>query len=239
MGASQALYLSLLTLIQPGDEVVMFSPYFDLYAKQIAQVGGVAKTVPLEYDRGRWIMNTGAFRAALTSKTKVVMLNSPHNPTGKVFTRQEMESIASAIEGRDVVVLSDEVYKYIVHSPPPSIPGSQNSSVQGHTHFASLPGMFSKTITISSAGKTFSATGWQDGLARALPQADLPFTRDGSDKSYASYYECLREEYVVKRDVLASALEKAGFEVPDYSEVEGGGFFVFARITPEVLKRVE
>ena len=183
----------------------------------------------------------------------------------------------------DCVVLSDEVYKYIVHAPPKSemeeeeaahfenIHNEEDTSnsadykpaiCQGHVHFASLPGMWDRTITISSAGKTFSATGWQVGwsigpkhlmapihqvlpyiqfcastviqeaLARALPKADLPY------EGYANYYEHLKALYTRKRDLLSSALKDAGFAIPDYEITPGGGFFIFARIGKDIANSI-
>ena len=196
-----------------------------------------------------------------------------------------MQSIADALTnlaGDDCVVLSDEVYKYIVHAPPKSEMEEEESAqfekhgdsingnsfkyqpviCQGHVHFASLPGMWERTLTISSAGKTFSATGWQVGwaigpqrlmapihqilpyvqfcastviqeaLARALPRADLPY------EGYANYYEHLKAMYTRKRDLLGSALKNAGFAIPDYDETPGGGFFIFARIGKEIADAI-
>jgi kynurenine--oxoglutarate transaminase/cysteine-S-conjugate beta-lyase/glutamine--phenylpyruvate transaminase len=177
--------------------------------------------------------------------------------------------IVSDDAGPGCVVISDEVYKYIVHSPPVDDGGGgggignggTTSSCPGHVHFASLPGMWDRTITVSSAGKTFSATGWQVGwcvgpsrlispvhsllpyvqfcastvmqeaLARTLPRADEPYM------GYGSYYGYLNEKYRRKRDMLATALRDAGFEVPDYENDPGwGGFFIFARITDRVRR---
>ena len=337
VGASQALYLCLQTLVQPGEEVILFEPFFDLYVNQIKLAGGTPVYVPLtfvphnhgsrhdgdddddggddEHSQGRggggggggkWILESNKLRDKLSStKTRAIILNSPHNPTGKVFTQSEMLDIArivTEVAGPQCVVLSDEVYKYIVHSPPRddeeddgeengdaignngaaimedglvvedsrsskscSISASKNrrttSSCPGHVHFASLPNMWERTITISSAGKTFSATGWQVGwcigparlispihqllpyvqfcastviqeaLARTLPRADEPH------EGYASYYEYLNEKYRRKRDLLSKALKDVGFAVPDYDATPGwGGFFIFAQITPEVQK---
>lgn len=323
IGASQALYMALQTLIQPGDEVILFEPFFDLYQNQIKLAGGTPVYVPLTFQPyvnndnnndddddnispGEWILEPQNLQNAISPKTRAIILNSPHNPTGKIFTRSEMEHIAEAVTdyaGPQCVVLSDEVYKYIVHSPPREemeeeeaaqieltqqmknnveetidhddtkngggVNGSGNSNnvigekyqpiiCQGHVHFASLPGMWDRTITISSAGKTFSATGWQVGwaigpkeliapmhqllpyvqfcastviqeaLARALPKADLPY------EGYASYYEYLKAMYTRKRDLLGSALKDAGFAVPDYDKTPGGGFFIFARIGKKI-----
>lgn len=269
VGASQALYLSLQTLVRPGDEVVLFEPFFDLYVNQIKLAGGTPVFVPLTFEPydeadgavtgGTWRLDGEKLREAMSSRTRAVVLNSPHNPTGKIFTHAEMEVIADCVrDAEDVTVISDEVYKYIVHSPPREDSPVQTRTAPGHVHFASLPGMWDRTITVSSAGKTFSATGWQVGwcvgptrlispihrllpyvqfcastvvqeaLARALPRADEPY------EGHASYYDYLNDKYRRKRDLLSGALEEAGFAVPDYGRTAGGGFFIFARITPEL-----
>ncbi|KAL7516064.1 hypothetical protein ACHAWX_001117, partial [Stephanocyclus meneghinianus] len=257
VGASQALYLSLQTLVKPGDEVILFEPFFDLYVNQIKLAGGIPVYVPLTfvpYDDcvdaatgGEWVLESGKLENAVSSKTRAIILNSPHNPTGKVFTLTEMKIIAeSAITaGPQCVVISDEVYKYIIHSPPPKHELLNVSSCLGHVHFASLPGMWDRTITVSSAGKTFSATGWQVGwcigpkhlisplhqllpyvqfcastviqeaLARTLPRADEPY------EGYSSYYEHLNSKYRRKRDLLGTALKDAGFAIPDYNRTPG------------------
>lgn len=276
VGASQALYLALQTLVAPGDEVVVFEPYFDLYLNQIKLAGGTPVFVPLTFvpydDKpgtiagGEWVLEEERLRAVISPRTRAILLNSPHNPTGKIFSRKEMTAVADAAiaAGPDCVVLSDEVYKYIVHAPgpdtSPSRPAGTVHQPEGHVHFASLPNMWERTLTVSSAGKTFSATGWQVGwcvgppslvgpiqrllpyvqfcastviqesLARALPRADEPY------RGFPSYYDWLRADYTRKRDLLASALRAAGFAVPDYSRTAGGGFFIFARIGPEVAE---
>ena len=176
VGASQALYLCLQTLIKPGDEVILFEPFFDLYQNQIKLAGGTPVYVPLtfvpynedngEVTGGEWVLEPEKLKQAISPKTRAIILNSPHNPTGKVFNLSEMKHIAANViaAGPQCVVISDEVYKYIVHSSPPQdeLLG-EGSSCPGHIHFASLPGMWDRTITVSSAGKTFSATGWQVG----------------------------------------------------------------------------
>jgi kynurenine--oxoglutarate transaminase/cysteine-S-conjugate beta-lyase/glutamine--phenylpyruvate transaminase len=277
VGASQALYLSLQTLIQPGDEVILFEPFFDLYVNQVKLAGGTPVFVPLDFvpysndddnsnvSGGTWVLNPDTLKAKVhPTRTKAIILNSPHNPTGKIFTRTEMEYIAEALElaNPDCVVLSDEVYKYIVHAPPTQDTESYSLNCIGHVHFASLPGMWSRTITISSAGKTFSATGWQIGwcvgpkhliapihqllpyvqfcantvmqeaLARTLTAADKPY------QGYDSYYDYLRNMYLMKRNMLQSALQDAGFAVPDYTQTPGGGFFIFAKISPAVAATI-
>ena len=270
VGASQALYLSLQTLLQPGDEVILFEPFFDLYVNQVKLAGGTPVYVPLTFvpynddtiTGGEWILEPDVLKSKVTTRTKAILLNSPHNPTGKIFTRNELESVAEALElaSPSCVVLSDEVYKYIVHAPPKERAPEESLFCRGHVHFAMLPGMWDRTITISSAGKTFSATGWQVGwcigprhliarihqllpsvqfcastvvqaaLALALPRADEPY--EGHD----SYYDYLRVKYTRKRDLLASALTEAGFCLPDFDQTPGGGFFLLARVGPEMPK---
>ena len=164
-----------LSLSKIGDEVILFEPFFDLYVNQVKLAGGKPVFVPLKFEPyhddgesisgGEWKLDGEALKKVVSPKTKAIILNSPHNPTGKIFTRCEMEVIAESIElaGPDCVVLSDEVYKYIIHAPPKEPAIGESELCRGHTHFASLPGMWDRTITISSAGKTFSATGWQAG----------------------------------------------------------------------------
>ena len=175
VGASQALYLSLQTLVQPGDEVILFEPFFDLYVNQVKLAGGTPVYVPPKFhpyednddtvSGGEWKLDRDELMKVVSPKTKAIILNSPHNPTGKIFSRSEMEVIAESLDlaGPECVVLSDEVYKFIIHAPPKEINAGDSPLCPGHTHFASLPGMWDRTITISSAGKTFSATGWQVG----------------------------------------------------------------------------
>lgn len=274
VGASQALYLSLQSLIKLGDEVILFEPFFDLYVNQVKLAGGKPVFVPLTFKPyeegddvvtgGEWVLESDILKKYVTSNTKAIVLNSPHNPTGKIFTRTEMEYIAEALDfaGPDCVVISDEVYKYIIHSPPKDKQAGESPICRGHVHFASLPGMWDRTITVSSAGKTFSATGWQVGwcigpqrliapihqllpyvqfctstvtqeaVARALPRADSPY------KGHESYYDFLKARYTRKRDLLANALDQAGFAIPDYDKTPGGGFFIFARIGKNIADAI-
>jgi kynurenine--oxoglutarate transaminase/cysteine-S-conjugate beta-lyase/glutamine--phenylpyruvate transaminase len=254
--------------------VILFEPFFDLYVNQVKLAGGIPVYVPLTFvpyedgenivSGGDWILEREAIRKVVSPRTKAIILNSPHNPTGKIFTRGEMEFIADSLElaGPSCVVLSDEVYKYIIHAPPKERAFGESPICRGHIHFASLPGMWDRTITISSAGKTFSATGWQVGwcvgpkrliaplhqlmpyvqfcastviqeaLARSLPRADEPY--EGHD----SYYEYLKATYTRKRDLLASALTDAGFAVPDYDKTPGGGFFILARAGKQITRAI-
>jgi kynurenine--oxoglutarate transaminase/cysteine-S-conjugate beta-lyase/glutamine--phenylpyruvate transaminase len=252
----------------------LFEPFFDLYVNQVKLAGGKPVFVPLHFEPydetdgaisgGEWKLDRAELMKVVSPRTKAIIMNSPHNPTGKIFSRSEMEDIAESLElaGPNCVVLSDEVYKYIVHAPPKEKAVGESSLCRGHTHFASLPGMWDRTITISSAGKTFSATGWQVGwcigpkrliapihqllpyvqfcastviqeaLARTLPRADEPY------EGHASYYEYLKAKYTRKRDLLATALKEAGFAVPDYDRTPGGGFFIFARAGKEIERLI-
>lgn len=284
VGASQALYLALQTLIEENDEIIVFEPFFDLYINQIKLAGGKPIPVPLTFvpydDKnggGEWILEQQVLEQYVNAKTRAIILNSPHNPTGKVFTYEEMQLIADTMTHQahpDCAVLSDEVYKYIIHAHKSPSNNEESSKVEcideqcttfiqkcdGHVHFATLPNMYNKTITISSAGKTFSATGWQVGwcvgpshlikpihtllpyvqfcpstlmqeaLARSLHLADLPY------KGHNSYYDYLKSTYIRKRDMLVTALKHAGFGVPDYDRTSGGGFFILARITDEIIQ---
>ena len=174
VGASQALFLTLTTLLEPGDEVAMFDPYFDLYLKQLKAIAPKAtpKFITLgsagvgEDDNPRvsdgdpWALDAKSLESVITEKTKVLLLNSPHNPTGKVFSLEEFKMIAKVVEKYpDLVVVSDEVYKFSIYDATET----GDSTARGHYHFARLPGMWDRTVTLSSAGKTFSATGWQIG----------------------------------------------------------------------------
>ena len=168
VGASQALYLTLQALVNPGDEVLLLEPAFDLYYGQVKLTGASVVPVALAFDDGigEWRLDAAALDAAVTPRTKLLIFNSPHNPTGKVFSRGEMEAIAAVVARHPhLLVISDEVYKYIVHS------GGE------HIHFASLPGMFERTVTLSSAGKTFSITGWQNGWCIGPEQLIMPIQR--------------------------------------------------------------
>jgi N-succinyldiaminopimelate aminotransferase len=150
-GASEAIVAALLALIEPGDEVVMFAPWFDLYAAGVALAGGTHREAALH--PGTFRPDIEALRSAITPRTRVLLLNSPHNPTGVVFTRDELAAIADVVREHDLWVLSDEVYEHLVFT--------------GHEHvpFSSLPGMAGRTLTFGSAGKSLSMTGWKVGWA--------------------------------------------------------------------------
>ena len=149
-GATEAIAAAVLALCEPGDEVVMFEPYYDSYAPAVAMAGARRRVVPLRPPT--WGFDLEEFVAAITPRTRLVLLNSPHNPTGKVFSADELAAIARVCVEADVLVVTDEVYEHLVFEGR-------------HVPMASLPGMGERTITISSAGKTFSFTGWKIGWA--------------------------------------------------------------------------
>jgi N-succinyldiaminopimelate aminotransferase len=149
-GATEAIAAAALALCEPGDEVVMFEPYYDSYAPAVAMAGARRRVVPLRPPG--WDFDLEEFAAAVTPTTRLVVLNSPHNPTGKVFDPDELAAIARVCVEADVLVVTDEVYEHLVFEGR-------------HLPLASLPGMGERTITISSAGKTFSFTGWKIGWA--------------------------------------------------------------------------
>lgn len=251
VGASQALYLALTVFLQANDEIVLFEPFFDLYMKQIRLTGATPKFVPLGGKAATlvdpWALDIDALKKAITPQTKILILNSPHNPTGKVFTLAEMEAIAEIVRAHPkLIVISDEVYKFSVYNP---MEHGDSTSI-GHYHFARLPGMFDRTITLSSCGKTFSVTGWQAGwtvgpakfvrpmqellpcvqfcastpiqhaLTTALPLAEQPY------EGQPSYYEWLRQQFLSKRTILEEGLRAAGIE----PVVSHGGFFLMGRL---------
>ena len=156
-GATEAIAAAIMGVAGPGDEVVVFEPYYDSYAACIALGGAQRRAVTLEREGQGWGFDTDALRASITPRTKAILLNTPHNPTGKVYTLDELQTIAALAIEHDLIVISDEVYEHLTFD------GNQ------HIPIATLPGMRERTITISSAGKTFSVTGWKIGWICASP----------------------------------------------------------------------
>ncbi|MDH3705548.1 MAG: pyridoxal phosphate-dependent aminotransferase [Acidimicrobiia bacterium] len=216
MGASEALTAAVLALCERGDEVVMFEPYFDIYAAHCALAGATRRVVTLR--QPDYAFDPDELAAAIGPRTRLLILNTPHNPTGKVFDRDELTTIAELCIEHDVLVISDEVYEHMVFDDRVHIP------------IATLPGMHERTITISSAGKTFSFTGWKVGWAcapAALVEAvrtvkqNLTFA-GGTPFQPAvahglrmgdAYFHDLAHDLQDKRDHLSSALAEVGFEV--------------------------
>src|SRR6185369_2843256 len=154
-GATEAIYASVQAICDPGDEVVLFEPFYDSYVASVRMAGAVPRVVELEAPG--WSCDAAALRRAFGPRTRAVLLNTPHNPTGKVYSRSELEVLAGLCREHDAVCIADEVYEDLVFDGE-------------HVSIASLPGMRERTITISSFGKTFSLTGWKVGWAAAPPQ---------------------------------------------------------------------
>jgi len=235
-GATEAIAAAILALCEPGDEVVCFEPYYDSYAACIALTYAARRPVTLRPDdNGRYGFEPEALRAAFSARTRVVLLNSPHNPTGKVFGREELALIADLCQEYNAVAVTDEVYEHLVYS----------DASGPHVPLASLPGMRERTLRISSAGKTFSCTGWKIGWIsgpRPLVSAVLRVKQfltfvNGAPFQPAitvalglsdGYFDAFRTELQGKRDVLVAGLEEAGFAVL----VPEGTYFVTADISP-------
>jgi N-succinyldiaminopimelate aminotransferase len=214
-GATEAVAAALLALVEPGDEVIAFEPYYDSYAACVALAGGVRVPVTLRPPAFR--PDLDALRDAVTPRTRLILLNSPHNPTGSVFTRAELAAIAALACERDLLVVADEVYEHMVYTGE-------------HVPIGSLPGMRERTVSISSAGKTFSFTGWKIGwvtaqaelvaAVRAVKQF-LTFV-SGGPFQYAiaealrmpdEYFAGISADLRGKRDLLCAGLSEAGFLV--------------------------
>jgi aspartate/methionine/tyrosine aminotransferase len=233
-GATEALFDCIQALIEPGDELIVFEPYYDSYAASVLVAHGSLKPVRLR--EPDWSFDVAELEGAVTDRTRVILLNTPHNPTGKVFTREELTAIADVAIRHDLVVLTDEVYDRITY------PGHE------HIPIATLPGMWERTLTINSTGKTFSLTGWkvgytigpaalQEGL-RAIHQfvtfaTATPFQVAMAEAIATSesrgYYRELADEYERRRALLRDGLESAGFEVFDI----GGSYFLMASLAQD------
>jgi N-succinyldiaminopimelate aminotransferase len=220
-GATEALSGALLALLDTGDEVVLFEPMYDCYAAGIAMAGGVARPVPLRPPpdgAGRWTFDPAELRAAITPRTKILLLNTPHNPTGKVFTADELTLLAASALEHDLLVLTDEVYEHLVFG------GAEHRSI------ATLPGMRERTLVVSSAGKTFNVTGWKIGwicgpapLVSAVRTAKqfLTYVNGGPFQPAVAVGLGLPDEYFAqaardleyRRDVLVRGLTDAGLPV--------------------------
>ncbi|WP_087011240.1 pyridoxal phosphate-dependent aminotransferase [Leucobacter sp. 7(1)] len=232
-GATEALAATVLALASTGDEVVTLEPFYDAHAAVIALAGATHVTVPLQPDDTGFRLDRAALAAAVTRRTRLIILNSPHNPTGTVLTAAELEAVAAAAMRVGAIVVTDEVYEHL--------------TFDGHVHrpIATLRGMAERTLTISSAGKTFSLTGWKIGwvtgpaeLIEAVLAVKQFLTYSGGapfqpaiaqalERGDADIAE-LRDTLTARRDMLVAGLREAGFAlvVPD------GTYFVCADATP-------
>lgn len=234
-GATEAIAAAVLALTEPGDEVVTLEPYYDSYAAVIALAGATHRTIrlrPPDATTARWHLDPEEVRAVVGPSTRLVLLNTPHNPTGAVLTRDELGAMSEAVLAHDALVVTDEVYEHLVYGQARHVP------------VATLPGMADRTLTISSAGKTFSVTGWKIGWATGpapLITAALAVKQFLTYTSGAPFQPAialalgldgavadLRAGLQARRDRLCEGLAAAGFDVL----VPEGTYFVIADAAP-------
>jgi aspartate/methionine/tyrosine aminotransferase len=231
-GATEAMQVAMLALLDPGDEVILFEPFYDAYPAQVIFAGGVPR--PVRLNPPDWSFDLDALRQAIGSKTRAIVINTPHNPTGKMFSRAELDAIAQLAIEHDLVVITDEVYDRITY----------DGAV--HTPIALLPGMWERTLTLNSTGKTFSMTGWKIGYVigpadlsaalRGIHQFNVFATATPLQEAMAvameqaeaqGYYRELRGNYTALRNQLRAALEAAGLPVLPVS----GSYYLMADVS--------
>lgn len=237
-GATEGLFAALMGLTEPGDEVILFEPYYDAYLPGLAMAGATPSFVTLHAPH--WTFDLAELRAAFTPRTRALILNTPHNPLGKVFSREELMQIAALCIEHDVLVITDEVYEQLIFDG------------QAHIPIATLPGMAERTLTLSSLGKTFSATGWKVGwavgdrnlIAALLRAHQFIIFAVASPLQQAAiaalnfpdrYFSSLRQTFQARRDALCFTLQQVGF----VCEPPQGGYFVVADwrpVAPESLR---
>ena len=215
-GASEAIGATVMALVEPGDEVLMFDPYFDVYTAVVSLAGATRRCVPLTGSHLR--PDLAALTVAITDRTRMLILNSPHNPTGVVFTEAELRRIADIAIEHDLIVLADEAYEHLWFDGHPHIP------------IATLPGMWQRTVTIGSAGKSFSFTGWKVGWAVGPADLIAAVRVVRQHLSYVSsgpfqwaiaealqlpddYYERFRHDLAAQRDQLTNDLAELRFGI--------------------------
>jgi len=235
-GATEALADCLFGLIEPGDEVVLIEPLYDSYLPIVRRAGGVPK--PVRVTPPDWALDPDALKAAFSDRTKLILLNNPHNPAAKVFTRPELELIAELILRHDAYAVCDEVYEHIVFDGRPHVP------------LITLPGMRQRCLKLGSAGKTFSLTGWKVGYVTAAPELLQPVAKTHQFMTFTTapnlqkavayglgkedaYYRELAGELQRKRDRLAAGLNEIGFGVIDCQ----GTYFITADVRPLGLEQ--
>lgn len=229
-GSTEAMMASMLACIDPGDEVIVFEPFYENYGPDAVLAGATPKYVRMR--EPEWRFDPDELKAAFTNRTRAIVINSPNNPTGKVFTREELGQIAELCQKWDVLAISDEIYERIVYS--------------GHSHvpMASLPGMADRTITTGGLSKTYSVTGWRIGWAISPPAltggirkmhdfltvaAPTPFHDAGVAALSLpdAFYAGLAKDYEAKRDLMLDILSRHG--LPAYKP--GGAYYVIADVS--------
>lgn len=233
VGATAGIAASVLSVVEPGDEVVLFEPMYDSYPAVVAMAGGVRRPVALRRQGDRLTFDPEELRAAVGPKTRAIIVNSPHNPAGTVFTREELAAIADVCIEHDLVAITDEVYEHLTFD------GAE------HLPLAALPGMRERTLAVSSAGKTFAVTAWKTGwvmgpprLVRAVRTVNqfLTYTANGALQMAVAEAVSRERDWVAaqrstlerKRDRLSAGLAAAGFDVLRPQ----GTYFVLADIRP-------
>ncbi|PON59833.1 LL-diaminopimelate aminotransferase [Parasponia andersonii] len=229
-GCTEAMAATILGLVNPGDEVILFAPFYDSYKASLSMAAAKTKGIALRPpDFG---VPIAELKSTISKNTRAIILNTPHNPTGKMFTREELSEIASLCIENDVLVFADEVYNKLAFE-------------MDHISMATLPGMYERTVTLNSLGKTFSLTGWKIGWAIApqhltwgVRQAHAFITFSTSTpmqwaaatalRAPDSYYEELKRDYSAKKAILVEGLKAVGFTVHPSS----GTFFVVVDHTP-------
>lgn len=214
-GATEVILDAILALVNPGDEVILFEPFYDSYLPDVLMAGGIPRFITLQPPD--WHFDRQALADLFTTRTRLILINTPHNPTGKMFSRAELSFIGSLCQQHDALALTDEVYEQI-----------RFDGVE-HVPIATLPGMWERTLTVNSTGKTFSMTGWKIGYAVGPPALNQAVRATHQFVTFATstpfqeamatametatrlgYYDQLRREYTARRDLLAGALKAAG-----------------------------
>ncbi|MCP4359650.1 MAG: aminotransferase class I/II-fold pyridoxal phosphate-dependent enzyme [Chloroflexi bacterium] len=230
VGATEAIFAVVLGLVNPGDEVIVIEPFYDSYVPAIQFAGGIPRYYTLR--QPDWAIDADELAALFNDKTKLIILNTPHNPTGKVFTLAELTLIANLCQAHNVIAMSDEVYEHIVFD------GRQ------HIPLITLPSMAERTVMVSSLGKTFSVTGWKVGWAIATPNLSTAVFRAHQFMTYCGaaplqeaaatamampdeYFAQLAQDYQTKRNFLMEILQTAGLTPIQPT----GTYFVMADIS--------
>ena len=214
-GATEVILDAILALVNPGDEVILFEPFYDSYLPDVLMAGGIPRFITLQPPD--WHFDRQALAHLFTTRTRLILINTPHNPTGKMFSRAELSFIGSLCQQHDALALTDEVYEQI-----------RFDGVE-HVPIATLPGMWERTLTVNSTGKTFSMTGWKIGYAVGPPALNQAVRATHQFVTFATstpfqeamatametavrtgYYDQLRRKYTARRDLLAGALKAAG-----------------------------